>query len=148
MSLSIKRIEMNDATYEAMVALRDEVLRRPIGLSINNDDLSQDIPDIKLVAMDGDQVVGCVMLKRKSETTLKLRAMAVSPLIQKVGIGRLLVHEAERIARAEGFTVIEMNARIVAQAFYERLGYRVVSDEFEEVGIPHVLMKKEQDELL
>jgi predicted GNAT family N-acyltransferase len=148
MSLHIKRIEVADAAYEAMVALRDEVLRKPLGLSIKNDDLTQDIPDIKLVALDGEQVVGCLMLKRRSTTTLKLRAMAVSPTLQKAGVGKLLVAAAERTALEEGYTTIELHARIVARGFYERLGYEVEGDEFTEVGIPHLRMKKELHELL
>jgi predicted GNAT family N-acyltransferase len=35
-----------------------------------------------------------------------------------------------------------MHARLSARGFYERLGYRVTSETFAEVTIPHVMMEK------
>jgi predicted GNAT family N-acyltransferase len=35
-----------------------------------------------------------------------------------------------------------MHARKTASGFYEKLGYKVASDEFEEVTIPHYVMQK------
>ena len=46
------------------------------------------------------------------------------------------------IAEAEdrGLTQQMLSAQVHATAFYERLGFEVVSDEFLEAGIPHVDM--------
>jgi len=49
---------------------------------------------------------------------------------------------AENIARDRGFKVIVMHARKTAVGFYEKLGYKITSSEFEEISIPHYLMEK------
>lgn len=142
MNLHIKQIRIEDPEYKEMVAFRNEILRKPLGRSIYDDDLSKDIPDIKLIAVQEDKIVGCLILKKLSDDLVKLRAMAVDASLRKAGIGRMLVKEAEKIAVAAGYKDMEMFARVPAVGFYEKLGYTVIGDEFLEVGIPHLLMKK------
>ncbi|MFY8005577.1 MAG: GNAT family N-acetyltransferase, partial [Chitinophagaceae bacterium] len=62
--------------------------------------------------------------------------------LQGKGIGRVLMNFAENVARDYGYKIMQMNARKTAVGFYEKLGYAVCSDEFEEVTIPHFLMQK------
>jgi ribosomal protein S18 acetylase RimI-like enzyme len=69
--------------------------------------------------------------------------MAVTSGLQGKGIGRVLLVFAENIARDKGFKKITMNARKNALGFYEKLGYKVVGDEFLEVTLPHFTMEKE-----
>jgi len=140
----INRIKAGTAEYEQMLDLRDQVLRIPLGLSVKNDDLSKDLQDVLLVATHGSDVIGCVILHPINKEVVRLRAMAVAPEIQRKGIGRMLVDEAERIASAEGYTRIILHARIVAVGFYQKMGYVRQGDLFTEVGIPHVLMQKDR----
>jgi len=49
---------------------------------------------------------------------------------------------AENLAKDAGGKEVMMHARKTAMGFYEKLGYAAVGDEFSEVGIPHVEMKK------
>ena len=125
-----------------MLELRDRVLRIPLGLSVRNDDLSQDVHDVLLVACRNSEVIGCVILHPIDNDVVRLRAMAITPEYQRKGIGQLLVEEAERTAREEGFLRIVLHARIVVAGFYEKLGYLRQGGVFTEVGIPHVLMQK------
>ena len=140
--ITIKRIRTGTAEYEQMLGLRDRVLRVPIGLSLRNDDLSQDERDFLLVAYRESEIIGCVILHPIDKDVVRLRAMAVTPEYQRTGIGRLIVKEAERVAREEGFRQMLMHARIVVSGFYEKLGYMRQGETFTEVGIPHVLMQK------
>jgi len=138
----IRRIKAGTAEYEQMLELRDRVLRIPLGLSVRNDDLSPDVDDVLLVACRNLEVIGCVILHPIDKHVVRLRAMAVTPEYQRSGIGRLLVEDAERVAREEGFLRIILHARMVVAGFYEKLGYLPQGDVFTEVGIPHVLMQK------
>ena len=138
----VRRITITDAAYKDMLTLRDEVLRKPLGMSVYNDDLSKDADDIMLVAFAGDAAVGCTMLKPLGNQELKLRQMAVSAAWQGRGIGAMLVSVAEQEALNAGCTTIALNARETAIAFYERLGYKAEGPVFTEVNIPHRLMKK------
>jgi GNAT superfamily N-acetyltransferase len=141
----IKRIRTGTSEYDRMLELRDRVLRIPIGLSVWNDNLSQDEHDILMVAYRDLESIGCVILHPIDKEVVRLRAMAVSPEYQGTGIGRLLVAEAERVARKEGFLRIILHARVVVSGFYEKLGYLSYGEEFTEVGVPHILMQKIPD---
>lgn len=141
--MTIREITTADPAYSQVFELRDAVLRKPLGLSLHDEDTSGDMAERIFVAEDeAGKIVGCVMLKPLTGAAFKLRQMAVSPEAQGIGIGRLLVEAAERTVWIEGATRIEMHARATAIPFYEKLGYELVGDEFSEVGIPHFFMQK------
>jgi predicted GNAT family N-acyltransferase len=141
-NISISTITVNDAAYQQVWQLREDVLRRPIGLSLKNEDLGMDAEDVIYIATDGDKVVGCLMLHSISDTVMKFRQMAVDASMQGKGIGRMLMTRAEEDIAAKGYTTIMLHARQVVSDFYEKLGYHITSSAFTEVGIPHVIMKK------
>ena len=82
------------------------------------------------------------MLIKESPAVVRLRQMAVLNNLNGKGIGRSLMQFAENIARDRGFRKITMHARKSAIGFYEKLGYQVTGDEFNEVTIPHHIMEK------
>ena len=146
MNVILKTIAVDDQKYQQFLELRDEVLRRPIGMSIYSDDLSNDKNEVIFIALSDDEVIGCLMLKPLASGVGKLRQMAVSSDSQGKGIGQKLMMTAEDFAKNNGFRLLELNARITAVPFYEKLGYLVEGSEFTEVGIPHLFMKKDLDE--
>jgi len=138
----IKEINSLSLEYQGVWNLREEVLRKPLGLSLKNEDLSDDAQDIIIIAMDDDNVIGCVMLHPKDKTIVKLRQMAVAEKYQRKGIGNILVRQAEKTARENGYQQITLHARKVAIDFYKKLDYTIISGTFTEVNIPHVAMQK------
>ena len=68
--------------------------------------------------------------------------MAVQKKSQGKGIGDSILRYAENIAKDKGFKKITMHARDTAIGFYEKFGYQVIGDEFEEVKVPHHVMEK------
>lgn len=144
-NIHISRIDTNSPDYPQVFDLRDEMLRKPLGMSLKNDDLSRDYVDMIFMAKHEGKVIGCVMLHHKDEDHLQLRQMAVSADWQGKGIGRLIVLEAELYAREAGYKIMVLHARKTALGFYQRLGYTVTSEEFLEVGIPHYIMQKEME---
>ena len=69
--------------------------------------------------------------------------MAVKQGLQGKGIGRALMQFAENMARDKGNRKMVMHARKSAVGFYEKQGYQVTGEEFEEVTIPHFIMEKD-----
>jgi N-acetylglutamate synthase-like GNAT family acetyltransferase len=128
--------------YQQVWDLREAVLRKPLGLSLKNDNLSRDYIDTIFVAEHNDRVIGCVFMHYIDEQQLQLRAMAVYDEWQGKGVGRLLVQAAEQFAREKNFDKILLHAREVALNFYSGMGYSITSDKFTEVGIPHFMMEK------
>ncbi|MEL4403078.1 GNAT family N-acetyltransferase, partial [Shewanella algae] len=62
---------------------------------------------------------------------------------QGKGLGRQLALHAESYARQNGYKLIHCHARDAAKDFYLKLGYKIVGDEFTEVGIKHYYMEKQ-----
>jgi len=138
----IKQVSSSSPEYLQVWRLREEILRKPLGLSLKNEDLSDDAMDAIFIAIHNDLVIGCVMMHPLQNKTMKLRQMAVYEPWQGKGIGQLLVREAENYSWQNGYDKIELHARQHAIGFYSHLGYHVTSDLFIEVNIPHVAMEK------
>ncbi|MCA6451114.1 MAG: GNAT family N-acetyltransferase, partial [Chitinophagaceae bacterium] len=122
---------------------RFQILRKPLGLSFSEEDLAAELHDILLGCFEDDRLEACCILTKTDPRTVRLRQMAVSSNLQGKGIGRVLMSFAENVARDHGYRRLTMHARKSAIGFYEKNGYRICSDEFLEVTIPHYVMEKE-----
>ncbi|NSL89014.1 GNAT family N-acetyltransferase [Chitinophaga solisilvae] len=144
--LDFRIIEYGSCDYHDMVALRDEVLRKPLGLTFSDEYLRQEMNDILIGGFDtatgNTTIAGCCILTPVSDTTVQLRQMAVSPALQGKGIGRDIIAFAEQYAVSNHFNELIMHARKEATGFYRKLGYEIHGEEFTEVGIAHFEMKK------
>ncbi len=140
--IDIHIVDFDSEYRKASVELRYQVLRKPLGLKYTPRQLAEEINEVHIVAVLQHQVVGVLLLKVINRQVLKMRQVAVRPDLQQSGIGRQLVVFSEDYACRNGYTSIELHARDTAKAFYLKLGYTVVGDAFEEVGIKHYKMTK------
>lgn len=73
----------------------------------------------------------------------KLQRIAVRKACRGLGIGKLVLEELEKDARAHGCTSAVLDGQTQAEQFYSKLGYRTISEEpFLDAGIWHVRMEK------
>ncbi len=141
--ITYRQISTADREYETEKALRNQVLRAPLGLALSEADVRGEEKQIHLVAVDeSGAVVGCVLIAPLGDGTARIRQMAVQERFRRKGIGAGLMAQAEKIARGLPVRKVTMHARVSARGFYERLGYRAASDFFLEVTIPHIAMQK------
>ncbi len=149
----IKRIGMNDPLYDQAIDLRTRILLAPIGLSI------QDYHDLApgneqrcthFVAVfdhpTGERVLAAATLlppdESRDETFGKVQQVCVDPQRQNEGVGRKLMIAIEAHAFGElGLPGLYCHAQLVAIPFYDRLGWSVASDLFNEAGIKHRRME-------
>jgi predicted GNAT family N-acyltransferase len=68
--------------------------------------------------------------------------MAADASVRGRGHGAAVLEELHRQAVQRGVTGIELHAQVTARGFYERAGYTVVGEEYEEAGITHVTMRR------
>jgi predicted GNAT family N-acyltransferase len=141
--MALKIIDYGTAAYQQVLKLRDEILRKPLGLTFSKTELEKEKDNIHIAAYEDDRMLGCCMLVEEEPQTVRLRQMAVVNDVQGKGIGRALMQFAENLARDRGYKKITMHARRNAQGFYEKMGYKKKGDEFTEITIPHVVMEKE-----
>jgi len=83
----------------------------------------------------------------KGRSAWQLRGMATDAAVQGRGLGRTLLEVAVAEARCdEPERIFWCNARMTAVGFYERLGWRVVSETFEvPTAGPHVKMVRDAE---
>jgi predicted GNAT family N-acyltransferase len=100
-----------------------------------------DATALHLVAVAGGVVVGTCRLLVGGGSA-RLQRMAVARSHRGRGVGADLLGAAHRWARAAGATEVELHAQLTAREFYARAGYVAEGEEFEDAGIPHVLMRR------
>lgn len=140
--MALKIIEYGTKEYQQMIKLREDILRKPLGLIFSHDELEKEKDNLLIGAFEDGNILGCCMLVEEDHSMVKLRQMAVLNILQGKGIGRALMQFAENLARDHGYKVLTMHARKNAVGFYEKMGYEVKGNEFQEVSIPHFEMEK------
>ncbi len=140
--VEIQIVAFGSTIYEQTITLRDDVLRKPIGLAYTPDQLALEHDEVHIAAVLNGNVIGVLLLRKGEYRVLKMRQVAVATTFQRCGIGRKLVVFAEKYAKENNFDAIELHARESALAFYKSLYYTQIGDEFIEVGLPHFKMKK------
>lgn len=148
--VEIKRIDSDHPLYAQEVDLRRRVLLEPIGLSVERylaEHAEAESRAEHFVGVidhpSGARVVacGCLIAGESSPEVGKLTQMAVDPQRQGEGVGRQLVVELERRAFGElDLTRLYCHAQLAAIGFYERLGWEIEGEEFQEEGIAHKKM--------
>ena len=137
------RITNGSPEYGAQCALRHEVLREPLGLSLYDEDLDAEMHHLHFGLFGPSQgIVACVQAVPISATEAQLKQMAVKPTHQGQGLGRQIILAAEKVLINEGFQRVTLHARSHVVDFYQRQGYLTEGAEFLEVGIPHRKMFK------
>ena len=100
---------------------------------------SDDSSAVHFLAFEGDFAIGTARLLADGQigrvSVLKdWRGLKVGDKLMEAVIG-----EAVKRGQTRQF----LSAQVYAAPFYERLGFKIVSDEFLEVGIPHVDMVRD-----
>lgn len=140
--MPIKQIDHGTKEYKQMIDLRYELLRKPLNLSFEADELDKEKNDILIGTFEEEKLLGCCLLTGIDKDCVRLRQMAVQNNLQGKGIGASMMNFAEHVARHAGYKKLIMHARKTAVGFYEKLDYKVSGDEFIELSIPHYIMEK------
>lgn len=144
LGVRLTAIEYASPLYESALALRNAVLRSPLGRTLDDEDLDGEDKQLHFGIMGPkDKLLACISAKKLDGNHYKLRQMAVSFDYQRQGLGSKLLCNAERELVKNGALVISLHARESAIKFYEKLGFQCVGELFFEVGIPHIKMAKE-----
>ncbi len=136
------RIDFASDLYQQTLGLRNNYLRKPIGLVLSEADTQNEDKQQHFGVMMEAQLVACAVIKPVDARTAKLRQMLVIPPFQGADVGSFLVQQIEYSIIQRGFEEIHVNARVSASGFYNKLGYFQQGLPFIEVGIPHIMMIK------
>jgi len=125
--MALKIIDHGTNEYRQMIKLRDDILRKPLGLGFTPQELEKEKDNMLIGAFEDEDMLGCCMLVEENPETVRLRQMAVLNDLQGKGIGRALMNFAENLARDRGYKILSMHARKNAIGFYEKMGYKVAN---------------------
>lgn len=139
----IREITWNSQEYRATLALRERLLRAPLGLSFSDEEIENERFEHHIAAFQNDTLIGCCVLAPQPNRVIKMRQLVVETSRQNGGTGTRLVAFAEEFAKAKGNIAVILHARKTAVTFYIHRGYSVISEEFIEVTIPHYAMRKD-----
>lgn len=103
------------------------------------DELDQS--SVHLLAKLNDKPIACLRIIDYH----KIGRMAVLKEYRKMGLGAALLLEAVNICKAHGSKSVVLSAQTHAIGFYEKAGFKVTSDEYCDVHIPHVDMQMTVD---
>jgi predicted GNAT family N-acyltransferase len=92
-----------------------------------------------LVYVDGQPAATARMLFQ-SEEALRIGRICVTGEMRNKGLGDLVVRMMLARAMETDCAQVEISAQTHAIPFYQKLGFSVASEEYEEAGIPHVKM--------
>ena len=134
----------NKDEWERYLLFRWEMLRKPLGMSMDSlaDSIEKESFHIMGIDEDGNVIAsGRVHFNTSDEA--QIRYMAVDDNFKRQGIGSEIVTELERYALSKKAVTITLNARENAISFYLSLGYSEVCPYQSDTGIPHKTMKKD-----
>ncbi|MCX8239534.1 MAG: GNAT family N-acetyltransferase [Akkermansiaceae bacterium] len=139
----LEEVTVGSPRYEDLLRLRFLELRMPLGLRWTVDDLKWEQVERHFGLYLLDQPVAVVAVRELSEGEVKLRQIATAKAFQGKGYGRRLMELIEGQLAGERVRTCELHSRMNIADFYEKLGYERVGEVFEEIGLPHVKMRKE-----
>ena len=68
--------------------------------------------EIAFLALDGDEIVGCLFCRPEPPACLYVGKLCVSPKAQGKGIGKMLLEQAEALARELALPALRLETRI------------------------------------
>ena len=103
--MALKIIDHGSKEYHQMVQLRNDILRKPLGLSFTPDELELEKEEILIGAFEDDKMLGCCMLIKSDPGCVRLRQMAVTNNLQGKGVGKALMQFAENTIQDLRFAI-------------------------------------------
>ena len=136
------RIEYQSPRYQDELRLRYQVLRQPLGLTLDDIQPAEDAKAHHFGTVDGTRLIGCVLALPQEQQAAVIRQMAVAEAYRGRGIGAQMLAQAEQQLLLLGITELSLSARTSAIPFYRRSGYTAYGEEYLWVTLPHRWMRK------
>ena len=97
----------------------------------------QDMISDHFVVYDQDQPIATARLLQNNS----VGRVAVLKAYRGQGIGRMIMLEVIRQAHQQDRKFLQLSSQVHAISFYEKLGFSIQGDAYDECGIPHIKMQ-------
>ena len=103
------------------------------------DDVDKDAYHVYM--LDEGRIVAYLRVVDKGKRLDEVSIGRVISIKRRVGLGSKLIAEGLKVAKEKyAAKTVKVGAQTYAKPFYEQAGFRQISDEYEEDGIPHIYM--------
>ena len=126
----------------ACLALRHEVFVVEQGVPVEEEEDAHDATATHFAAMDNGRLVGTARIVVAGDFG-KIGRVCVAQSHRGRGLGAALIGACLTELGARGVRRARLGAQVAAIGFYERLGFAVTSDAYDDAGIPHVDMERQ-----
>lgn len=144
---SLKKFdELTAAELYAVLQLRNEVFVVEQNCVFQDAD-DKDQGSFHLLGKQGEKLVAYTRLVPPGYiySQPSIGRVVTSPSVRGQGAGKLLMDESIRFSlKLFGPLPIKIGAQLYLKKFYESFGFKQVSDEYIEDGIPHIFMLKDE----
>lgn len=97
----------------------------------------QDMISDHFVVYDQDQPIATARLLQNNS----VGRVAVLKAYRGQGIGRMIMLEIIQLAHQQDRKFLQLSSQVHAISFYEKLGFSIQGDAYDECGIPHIKMQ-------
>ena len=133
----------NSEEFKNYDLFRWEILRKPIGKSIESLKDEYEDSSYHLIGVIDNKIIACGRLHFNNAYEAQIRYMAIDEHFQRKGIGVKVIELLEAEAKKKQINKIILNARNHVIEFYKKSGYKAVRKyEGSDTGIPHTTMEK------
>ncbi len=138
----IKVLEYGSKEYLKTLFLRNDLMRKPVGKNLFDEDLSEEKEGYIFGYYFGNEIVGTCVLIPISDENVKLRFFCVREDYQGKNIGKEIFDFVKNFARDKGYSKIVFAARKTAVNFYRKLNCTETSEEYiNKLGLVHIDME-------
>ena len=135
-NIQISQVSWNDAeNYLRAIRTPVFVEEQAVAPDFEWDEL--DASALHILALLDNQPIACLRII----DYCKIGRMAVLKEWRGMGLGTALLLEAVKICKTHGSKSIQLSAQTHAIGFYQQAGFKVTSNEYCDVHIPHVDMQ-------
>lgn len=140
-TMNFQEIKYGSNDWLNAVALREKILREPLGSIFSKQELEEEKNHIHIAGFLKDELIsGAVLVPEKDK--LKMQRVVVHEKLRNKNIGTEMIQYCEALAFEKGYRFIYCHARDSAVNFYKQNDYLKEGEYFDEDGIPHLKMVK------
>lgn len=145
-NICLKFVEYGSDEYYQAAQLRYRLFYQNHDIPFESifDEQEQRDLHVALINTQEHRVLAYGRLAQNSPNEFQIYQMVVQPGMQGQGLGAYILRALTEAAAQQGTTLVVLNARVMQAGFYQKFGFKPVSEVFPSsmTGVPHIKMQK------
>lgn len=143
MYLLFKIIQYALPEYKETLQLREDVMRKPLGLLLSAEDIKDDNMRTHIGGYYNGKLVCTCSFKIIHGKIAHIYSVCVKQEFQNRGVGQQLMNFTEKYVKLHGAARLYVEGRKSAKKFYQKCGFSPCGSEYIDMNIQHQDMRKD-----